>query len=317
MLKYKKTKTALILIQVIAILPFLIFIFYLFDMWFDTSRNRVLETNLNEARLISLYLHENIEHGLSLARILSRSSNLIDVYQKNPEIITSMMKSITENNPNIYSIALINNEGITLQFESLNPSPRAIGLSVADREYFQRAMASQESYVSEPLIGKLTGTNIITMADPVIDRGEVTAVVASSVNLETLKSQVEKYMTDSEMKYVYILDRSDNLVFSPFQDKIDQDLISSFKDESFLKESSRGREVLLYNRNLPILKQTVIGAVVPVKEYQWTVISVQPTADIFAPLFKLQSIAWLVLLSSLAFAILIISYYIKKIKFIL
>ena len=70
----KSTKTKLFLIQFLAIIPYLLFIFYLFDLWFETSRSHVLEINLNEAKLLSLYLHDNLTHGLSVSKTLAIAS---------------------------------------------------------------------------------------------------------------------------------------------------------------------------------------------------------------------------------------------------
>src|SRR3990167_1493530 len=316
MYKFKNSKTVLMLIQVLALMPYLFFIFYLFDLWFDVSRTRVLESNLNDAKMVSLYLHENIQHGLSLAKTLAYSPDLLDIYREKPESGRKSMRYIVDNNQRINSIYLVDTEGKILLFESKKLIPKAVGSSVVDMDYFKKIMATGKSYVSDPLIGKLAVTNIVTMGEPVLENGNIKAIVVSAIDIDSLKSQLEKYMSDTGNKYIYILDRSGSLVFSPFNN-IDNGLKTSLKNESFLKEVSKGREGLLNNCKIPIMNKTVIGAVVAVNDFQWTVISIQPTADIFAPLFKLQSITWLVILSSLAFSMLIISYYIKKIKYII
>ncbi|KKS97483.1 MAG: Methyl-accepting chemotaxis sensory transducer [Candidatus Gottesmanbacteria bacterium GW2011_GWA2_43_14] len=312
----KSTKTKLFLIQFLAIIPYLLFIFYLFDLWFETSRSHVLEINLNEAKLLSLYLHDNLTHGLSVSKTLAKTPDFLTVFRDNPEMVRRAMHSIIENHPDLNSIYILNPEGQTLMFESASPVPGAEGASASDREYYQKTVTTKKSVVSDPFTGKVSGIKIVAMTDPVIREGEVAAIVVTTINMEGLRSQLENHMTDRGIKYTYILDSSDNLVFSPFHKNIEVKYKTAFNDEDFLDEVSKGRTVLLDYKSIPTLDDNVMGAAIAVKDYNWTVISVQPAQDVFAPLFKVQSISWLIILSSLAFSILVISYYLKRIKLI-
>ncbi|KKS47892.1 hypothetical protein A3J20_03520 [Candidatus Gottesmanbacteria bacterium RIFCSPLOWO2_02_FULL_42_29] len=316
MFRLKQAKTKLMVVQILAIVPFLLFIFYLFDLWFQTNRSNVLEENLNQAKLLALYINDNLNHGLKLAKSVARSPDFMNIYNNNPELVRRTIRSLVDNNPELSSMYILNKEGIVIQFESSMQVNNAIGTSVTDRDYYQQIMETHKSYVSDPLVGKLTGTKIVTMGDPVIVDNEVAAIVVSSIDLKKLTKQMEKHMETKGLKYIYILDKKGNLTVSPFSDNIEVDNQEIFKNEAFFNEVSKGNDVLLDNKTMPILNDNVLGAAVRVEDFGWTVISFQRTIDIFSPLFKVQAVSWLIILCSLSFAILVISYHLKKIRII-
>ena len=69
----KRLKIKLIFIQFFTIIPFLIFIFYIFDLWYDTRRSLVLNENLNYAKLVGENIKDFIVKEELITKIIWKS----------------------------------------------------------------------------------------------------------------------------------------------------------------------------------------------------------------------------------------------------
>lgn len=83
--------------------------------------------------------------------------------------------------------------------------------SVAERPYFPKAMAG-ESVISNPLISKSTGNEIIVIVAPVFKDDEIVGLVGGTVDLINLFQSIEKYNNIYNKSSSYILDKRGMLV---------------------------------------------------------------------------------------------------------
>jgi len=61
-----------------------------------------------------------------------------------------------------------------------------LGTSYADRHHFKEAIASEQPYISRPIIGRTTGTTLISFLYPIhSDRGELLGLAGGSINLSS------------------------------------------------------------------------------------------------------------------------------------
>ena len=71
--------------------------------------------------------------------------------------------------------------------------PRAVGVDLADRDYFKQAVATRRFVVSGFVVGRTTGMNIMVLAEPVLnDKGAVTSVVFLSLDLDWIGRQMQQ-----------------------------------------------------------------------------------------------------------------------------
>lgn len=71
--------------------------------------------------------------------------------------------------------------------------PRAVGVDLADRDYFKQAVATRQFVVSGFIVGRTTGMNIMVLAEPVLDhKGAVTSVVFLSIDLVWIGRQMQQ-----------------------------------------------------------------------------------------------------------------------------
>src|SRR3989338_7216192 len=70
----RRVKIRLLVAQIIAILPFLLFIFYLFDLWYDTQRALIMEKNITAAQLTGNTLYNSFLVGKNVSTIIASDS---------------------------------------------------------------------------------------------------------------------------------------------------------------------------------------------------------------------------------------------------
>lgn len=311
---HKKLKIKLLIIQLLSILPFLLFIFYIYDLWYDTRRSQILDQNINEAKLVGGLLRDTINNGLTLSTALAKDTILIKSVTSDKENADNILKDIATNLTDFDAIRIIDNKGSILASSQPISSPQET-ISLSDREYFQELLQTKKDVVSTPLIGKYTNKYLIVIGSPILNKNnEVSGMVGISLDLNKFKSRIETQYLNNNHKNVVLLDKNSQVVFLTGNDlpnHIDQ---SFWKNASFVLSAKKDKISLIENQNIPSSNKNFIGAVVSLDDYNSMVIYMEPMENVFAPLFRIQSVIWLIILASLLFSVSLISYFLRKIK---
>ncbi|KUO67283.1 MAG: hypothetical protein APF84_09665 [Gracilibacter sp. BRH_c7a] len=91
--------------------------------------------------------------------------------------------------------------------------------SIAERSYFNRAL-SGEDVISEPIISKLSGDQVIVFASPVRDiDGNIKAVIAGSYKFDNISDIAADYKL-GDKGYAYIIDNNGLVLYHPTQDML-------------------------------------------------------------------------------------------------
>lgn len=118
-------------------------------------------------------------------------------------------------------------------------------VSVADRNYFQAAMKGKKDFVSEILVSKTTGHNMITLAEPIMgESSPPVGVVHASVDLVNLKPFVSTYSNRGHI--AFITDVQGKIIAHPD----DGFLAKEVSKESFFSQAqagNRNESVTTYN----------------------------------------------------------------------
>ena len=92
------------------------------------------------------------------------------------------------------------------------PYPSGIGVDYSDREYYQDAMATRDTAIGSPIIGKVARSPVINVATPVInDNGSIAGVLMGSIELERISSTVKSLDFDHGSD-IYIVDEKGYVV---------------------------------------------------------------------------------------------------------
>lgn len=309
-------KIKLLVIQLIAIIPLLLFIFYIFDLWFDVRRSIVLENTINQGRLISQTVEESFKLGTHISTIVATNPGFKSLIEKDPSIVESTLRTITDNIPEISGINISNTSGKSIFMSREISKEQKDQTSLADRNYFQKVIETQKPAISGILTNKFRDTQGIVMAAPIIDKGKVTAVVGSFYEMEALKAKMDSVLPLDDKYTVLLYDQDGRLALILHKALPNDAEKTVFNNLPFLAKYDSHKVNIVENEKLPNSTKTYLGAMLPVDGYGWTVVNLISQDDVFAPIYKVQKITWLIILSALIFALSLISYVLRKIKMV-
>jgi len=313
-MRHKHFKIKLFFVQLIAIIPLLLFIFYLFDLWFDARRSQLIEQNIYEAKQTALYIEKLLEHGLNVASILTKDQYFSKLLTNDEKTAFSVLKNIVENSPYIHNIVALNKKGKIL-VASFELTPEQKKMAADDRDYFQKVLQTKKPVISEVLTGRLTQKEIVILSSPVLLNNEVEAVVNVSFNLEKTKENLEN-LPPPNGKILILLDKNDQLAFLISKNSYEIKDKFIFSNSPLLAKIKEEKVVFIDNQHFPILNKSVLGAAVISDKLGWKIISVQPSEEIFSPILKAERALWLILGSSFLFACTLITFFLRKVKII-
>lgn len=314
MTSYKSLKAKILFTLLLSIIPLLLFIFYIFDLWHDVSRSSYLDSSINQAKLVANTVDESLRLGITASAIIANSPTVKAALTSKPTMLEGTIKTIVANLPEISAIDIANPSGKTIVYApDLNPEYTQ-QVSLADRDYFQEVLATKKAAVSDPLKSKFRNIETIVMASPVIEEGQIKAVVASAFDVEVLKKKMEKVLSVDKKNIVLLYDKNGRLVFILNKPLPTEEEKTVFNNSPFLANKDRNTINIIENQKLPSSDKLYSGASVPVEGFGWTVVSLASVDDIFAPLYKVQAVTWLILLTAFLFALSISSFALRKIK---
>jgi len=313
--QHRRLKIKLLAVQLISIIPFLLFIFYLFDIWYDTRRSSVIEQNLNQAKMIASFLHSGFVYAQETAKVLTNDKHLQKLLGSDINTSRQVIKNLVDQASEIDNIAITDNFGTPIVSTTDLSDLQLKNITFADREYFQQALKSKKTAFSSPLVGKLTGNYILTVAAPILSGNEVAYVVVLAIDINRLKEKIDQFLPEDKDKFIYILDSNRQIVWLNNQPLPVEKEKSLMADLPSIKKAQTEKMVVIENQLLPFSNdKSMMGGAVSINNSGWVVASVEPVDHIFSPILKLQSVVWLILISAMIFSVSILSYFLRKVK---
>lgn len=319
--QHSKVKFRLLFSQFLAIIPFLIMIFFLIDLWYDTRRTLVIEQNLTQARLLAENINTSVDHAMNISRILAdneiftflnQSGNLEDKTR-----LKQTLKTITGNIPPITNIALFDENGNYIESSLANDS--SSNANISDRLYFQKAKDSGNAQIEGPLTGRLSGDNIIIFASPIFIDNQFKGVVSVTISLNQLTDMLSRLLSP-EQNHVLVINNKGEIVLD--FNNANHDLVTN-KDEfltnEYVRNAFNDKQSIIDNDKIPgIGSGLLLGSVIPVDgdTLNWLIISVDDSNLVFQPIIRTQTFIWLLILVAVVSSLAVLSYFLRKTKII-
>jgi signal transduction histidine kinase/DNA-binding response OmpR family regulator len=180
--------------------------------------------------------------------------------------------------PGFMSLFVVDRGGIVREIYPRADNPAAN--EVNDREYFIEAMRLRHLVVSEVILGRISHLPIITIAVPVLDdSGEVSVVVAGSLDLSKFESLVEGLRTLPDAR-VTIVDQHDRVIYASSRAGF-TGLQSLSQDAMLIAAASAEQPVFTYLRRLPAdARGSRLVAAAPIAAAGWRVFVEQPLLNL-------------------------------------
>lgn len=155
-------KTKLVLALVALFLPIFVLLVVDFGITYEGQMERVLDGQMNSASFLASLVDFTLDGGVSLAQVIAQ---IPLVQSLNAETIYPIL--VTESNvrPQYDDIAIVDASGQGVVSVRLPPGTPVV--NVADRPYFQEAMATGRPVVSNLVASRGTGNPVIVNAAPI------------------------------------------------------------------------------------------------------------------------------------------------------
>lgn len=198
-----------------------------------------------------------------------------------------------------------------------------------DRDYFQKVLATQKPFVSEPLVARTTGKLAVIVAVPVFNNGQVTGVIGGSYSLEKLTGLV-KGIKFKETGYGLLIDHSGTLIAHPansemigklkFNEKqispqlnlpakeLDDQLISLFKTANETGKQVEG----IYSFVDGITKMGVFTPLTLPGGAQWIMLVTAPETEVNKEAAVLARMMFIISLACIVIAVIFIIFLSKR-----
>jgi methyl-accepting chemotaxis protein len=222
-------------------------------------------------------------------RTISSSNSVIEVAEKvakegeknsQNEIILAqkeLMKIMAVEGDRLSSINLVDKDGIF--YASSNNKMK--GTNVAARDYFNKALKGTPN-VGSVVISAATGRVVCTAATPIYSSTgkDITGVAMMALELKFFSDVFDK-MKIGKAGYAYIADKNGFYITHPVKDKILKENISQIKGMEAVWELVKQGKSGITECTLEGIRK--VAAVSPVPITGWSVVSIIPVEELYAP----------------------------------
>jgi two-component system, sporulation sensor kinase D len=149
--------------------------------------------NKRTAESYAVFHSRNIENfiGETVGR-LEMLATVINVQHNNLNDIEKILQDTHKKDPRFSGFYWVNPDGDLIG----SSNPLSSQISVSDRDYFQRALKTGKTSISEAHIGRVTGRFIITIATPLVENSKVKGVLLSSLRIDEIENTIRNVLKD-------------------------------------------------------------------------------------------------------------------------
>jgi two-component sensor histidine kinase len=176
-----KLSRRLLVLSMTAVLPLTVVLFYNLYSLYDSRREEVHAQAFRQSQLIAL----------EIARVVSGMENVLLTVASAPAVkdfeidrCNAFLSKTAERLAGVATIGVIDKSGIV----RCRNSAAGVGVSLADRPYFQEALKTGQLVIGDYTQSRINGKTVLPMAIPLTDaQGATTGLVALSVDLDWLQ----------------------------------------------------------------------------------------------------------------------------------
>jgi diguanylate cyclase (GGDEF)-like protein/PAS domain S-box-containing protein len=249
----------------------------------DTLRASIQSRSLAAAELAADQTLNYVTDARNDALLLaSRSDIRSSVEQSDWAALVPQLRQWLDMNPHNDTVTIFDLDGMARAAGASSVTARADNAprSVADRDWFQRVLATGQPSLGTPTASRGSGRPVVPFGVPIFATdGTLRAIMVAPISLSALSEMLLKVRVDDDssaaiddiQRGVILADADLSRLLQPTQ--------SAFDTSHIRSEGERA----LFETNVPDGTQ-VLAAFAPVRDLRWGVRVYQPTSTAFAPL---------------------------------
>ncbi len=219
------------------------------------------------------------KHLASSREIIDMLANPEDMELRNKS--TQLLNKYISENENLEHVFVVNNKGINVA----DTDPKLVGKDMNDRAYVKNTLKSNKSVISETLISKSSGKQVIAITIPIYDGTK--GVFSGFVTTAVIAESISKYLKDLKLQnspssYAFLVDQTGNFVYHPTKDKIGKQLDAE-QLKPIVERVKKGENIetqtIAYNYN----GKDKLTAYTIIPQTNWTLFFTGDVAEIETP----------------------------------
>lgn len=200
--KLKSISKKLLLYCIVTLLPALAISYLLTLNKVEDVENQYKSKTLWYANFHAMNIDNFL--GETIAR-LDMLATSIKIQHNNLSEIEKILKETHKKDPRFSGFYWANLNGDLI----ISTNPTSSILNVGDRAYFQQALKTRNTSISEAHIGRITGRNIITIVTPVELNGQIKGAILASLRLDKIEEAVKSLVKEEK---IVVTDRSGKIL---------------------------------------------------------------------------------------------------------
>lgn len=219
-------------------------------------------------------------------KYLASREEIIDMLA-NPEDIIAQTKSTELLNKyisdikNVEHVFVVNNKG----FIVADTDSSMVGKDMNDRSYVKDTLETKQSVISETLLSKSSGKQVIAVTVPVYDntRGVLWGFVATAVVAESTSTYLaDLKLGNSKSSYAYLVDEKGNIIYHPTKDKIGKP-VENEQIKNVVERIKKGENVETQTVNYKFDGKDKLAAYTIIPQTKWTLVLTGDLGEVQAP----------------------------------
>lgn len=189
------------------------------------------------ASLLSGYMNEEVSKYVKVIETMAKQEKIVTL---DYTVAEPFLQEIMEEDKNgVWSHFVVANQYGTEQVHTDGGDKH--GISIAREECFRSTWKEQTTIVSQPMISKSTGRNVLAISTPIIRNGKPVGVLIGFANLEHISSVLNTY-SFSKNSSVIMLNQDGTVSAHRNQDKVlkenwlDETIVTSKKERNIYNQ---------------------------------------------------------------------------------
>jgi PAS domain S-box-containing protein len=258
----------------------------------SAMRDRCLENNLATADLAATFAANYVEGAeTNLRQFATRTLFLRAIFDHDVEQAELPLAEFLQIDARFDSVSIYDATGIGWA-SGLMDKWQNRGGTVADREWFQQALATKKPYFGIPVISRATGHAIGVYAVPILDdQGQLRAVLGGGISLAALSDAITGLRVSASARASLVDARQGGIIVAhPDQTRI---LTPVTEQDAAALRAIAGERGTMETRSSG--GELDLAAFAPVPRLPWAVVILEPAEAAFAPLNALTQRALLLI----------------------
>ena len=186
---------------------------------------------------------------------------------------------------NLEHVFLVNEKG----FIVADSNPKNIGLDLNGRQYTKDTLSTKKSQISETVMSKVTGKQVVVFTHPVIDNatGDIRGYIATSIFAESLAGYISDIrLNGTKSSYAYLIDEKGNIIYHPTKTKIGKP-VDNEQAKALVAKVQKGEKLITNNISYKYNGIMKMATYAEVSKTDWILVITGDTAEVKAPISEM------------------------------